>query len=153
MKMRISAMLCFLLLSAAGVFAQDTKEYEVRKARLEKEISIIDRQLAENASRTNSLLSDLTLLRKNIANRKALVAESDRQIKKLNDQIYLTQKQINKLQARVDTLSSRYSRLVVNAYKNRDARVWYMYLFASENIGQAFRRLGYFRNLSSQLNA
>ena len=105
MKMRISAMLCFLLLSAAGVFAQDTKEYEARKARLEKEISIIDRQLAENASRTNSLLSDLTLLRKNIANRKALVAESDRQIKKLNDQIYLTQKQINKLQARVDTLS------------------------------------------------
>ena len=153
MKMRISAMLCFLLLSAAGVFAQDTKEYEARKARLETEISIIDRQLAENASRTNSLLSDLTLLRKNIANRKALVAESDRQIKKLNDQIYLTQKQINKLQARVDTLSSRYSRLVVNAYKNRDARVWYMYLFASENIGQAFRRLGYFRNLSSQLNA
>ena len=42
-------MLCFLLLSAAGVFAQDTKEYEARKARLEKEISIIDRQLAENA--------------------------------------------------------------------------------------------------------
>ena len=53
----------------------------------------------------------------------------------------------------MDTLSSRYSRLVVNAYKNRDARVWYMYLFASENIGQAFRRLGYFRNLSSQLKA
>ena len=152
-KLKISALLCFLLLSAAGVFAQDTKEYEARKARLEKEISIIDKQLAENASRTNSLLSDLTLLRKNIANRKALVAESDKQIKKLNDQIYLTQKQINKLQARVDTLSSRYSKLIVNAYKNRDARVWYMYLFASENIGQAFRRLGYFRNLSAQLNA
>ena len=27
-----------------------------------------------------------------------------------------------------------------------------MYMFASENLGQAFRRFGYFRNLSSQLN-
>ena len=56
------------------------------------------------------------------------------------------------MKARIDTLSSHYSRLVLSAYKNRDTRVWYMYMFASENLGQAFRRFGYFRNLSSQLN-
>lgn len=143
----------FLLLSVtAGASAQSTKEYEQRKARLEKEISIIDRQLAENNSKSTSLMVDLFLIRKNIANRKELVAESDRQIKKLNDQIYLTQRDINKMKARIDTLSSHYSKLVLSAYKNRDTRVWYMYMFASENLGQAFRRFGYFRNLSSQLN-
>jgi septal ring factor EnvC (AmiA/AmiB activator) len=87
-----------------------------------------------------------------VANRKALVAESDRQIKKFSDQIYLAQKQINRMQARIDTLSAHYSKLLLSAYKNRDARVWYMYMFASENLGQAFRRFGYFRNLSNQLN-
>lgn len=143
----------FLLLSVtAGASAQSTKEYEQRKAKLEKEISIIDRQLAENNSKSTSLMADLFLIRKNIANRKELVAESDRQIKKLNDQIYLTQRDINKMKARIDTLSSHYSKLVLSAYKNRDTRVWYMYMFASENLGQAFRRFGYFRNLSSQLN-
>ena len=143
----------FLLLSVtAGASAQSTKEDEQRKAKLEKEISIIDRQLAENNSKSTSLMADLFLIRKNIANRKELVAESDRQIKKLNDQIYLTQRDINKMKARIDTLSSHYSKLVLSAYKNRDTRVWYMYMFASENLGQAFRRFGYFRNLSSQLN-
>ena len=133
----------FLLLSVtAGASAQSTKEYEQRKARLEKEISIIDRQLAENNSKSTSLMADLFLIRKNIANRKELVAESDRQIKKLNDQIYLTQRDINKMKARIDTLSSHYSKLVLSAYKNRDTRVWYMYMFASENLGQAFRRFG-----------
>lgn len=150
LKLIISTVL--ILLVAGTAYAQSTKEYEQRKAKLEREIAIIDRQLADNASRSSSLLSDLTLLRKNVANRKALVAESDRQIKRLNDQIYLTQREINKMQARIDTLSSHYSRLVLSAYKNRDAKVWYMYMFASENLGQAFRRFGYFRNLSSQLN-
>lgn len=144
--------ICLLLLPAALLRAQDTREYEQRKARLEREIAIIDKQLAENESRSSSLLADLFLVRKNVANRKALVAESDRQIKKINDQIYITQRQINKMQARIDTLSSHYSKLVLSAYKNRDARIWYMYMFASKSLGQAFRRFGYFRNLSAQLN-
>jgi len=144
--------ICLLLLPAALLRAQDTREYEQRKARLEREIAIIDKQLAENESKSSSLLADLFLVRKNVANRKALVAESDRQIKKINDQIYITQRQINKMQARIDTLSSHYSKLVLSAYKNRDARIWYMYMFASKSLGQAFRRFGYFRNLSAQLN-
>lgn len=150
-NLKLITLLIFLLSMAAGVSAQDKDEFERRKARLEKEIAIIDRQLSDNASRSSSLLADLTLLRKNLANRRALVEESDRRIKSLNDQIYLTQREINRMQARVDTLTDHYSRLVLNAYRNRDARLWYMYMFASENLGQAFRRLGYFRNLSAQL--
>lgn len=151
-NLRLITIMILLLSLTVGASAQSAKEYEQKKARLEREIAIIDRQLAENSSRSTSLMADLFLIRKNVANRKELVAESDRQIRRLNDQIYLTQLEINRQQARIDTLSARYSRLVVSAYKNRDARVWYMYMFASDNLGQAFRRFGYFRNLSSQLN-
>lgn len=149
----ISIAAVFFFLSSGMVHAQDTKEYEARKAKLEKEIAIIDRQLAENASQSSSMLSDLTLIRKNISNRKALVNEADRRVKQFADSIYLAQREINRLQARVDTLTSHYARLVRSAYKNRDARVWYMYMFASENLGQAFRRFGYFKNLSTQMKA
>ena len=134
-------------------YAQDTKAYEEKKAKLEREIAIIDKQLAENASQSSSMLSDLTLIRKNISNRKALVNEADRRVRQYSDSIYLAQREINKLQARIDTLTSHYARLVRSAYKNRDARVWYMYMLASDNLGQAFRRFGYFRNLSSQMKS
>lgn len=140
-----------MLAFASAASAQDTRAQEERKARLEREIAIIDRQLAENASQSSSMLSDLTLIRKNISNRKALVAEADAKVRRINDSIYITQKEINRLQARVDTLTSHYSRLVLSAYKNRDARIWYMYMFASDNLGQAFRRFGYFRNLSTHM--
>ena len=81
-----------------------------------------------------------------------MVEESDRQIKKFSDDIYMKQRQINRMQARVDTLTNHYSRLIVSAYKNRDSRIWYMYMLASENLGQAFRRYSYFKNLSNQMN-
>ena len=45
-----------------------------------------------------------------------------------------------------------YGRLVHNAYKNRDSRMWYMYVLASENLGQGIRRYGYLRQLSAQMN-
>ena len=151
--MRVSSIFLtvfLFLLQAAGVSAQDMGEYEKRKARLEQEIEMLDRQLAENVSRSRSELSRLTLVRAKISGRKSLIKESDRQIRKYADDIYLTQKKINRMNARLDTLSSYYEKLIRNAYKNRDARVWYMYILASEDLGQAFRRYSYFRNLSSQ---
>lgn len=144
-------MIVVLLSVSMAASAQDTRAQEEKKARLEREITIIDKQLAENASQSSSMLTDLSLIRKKISNRKALVAESDRQIRQYSDSIYLAQKEINRLQARVDTLTAHYSRLVLSAYKNRDSRIWYMYMFASDNLGQAFRRFGYFRNLSTQM--
>lgn len=152
MKFQKISYIVLLLIAGPVVNAQNIKEQEARKARLEREIAIIDKQLSENASRSNAMLSNLTLIRKKISNRKALVAESDRTIRRYSDEIYLKQRQINRLQARIDTLTNHYSRLVVSAYKNRDSRIWYMYMLASDNLGQAFRRYSYFRNLSSQMN-
>ena len=80
-NLKLIITLIILFCAAAGVSAQDKDAYEKKKAKLEREIAIIDKQLAENNSKSNSLLSDLTLLRKKVANRKALVEESDRQIK------------------------------------------------------------------------
>ena len=144
-------MVVALLSVSMAASAQDTRAQEEKKARLEREIAIIDKQLAQNASQSSSMLTDLSLIRKKISNRKALVSESDRVIRQYSDSIYLAQKEINRLQARVDTLTAHYSKLVLSAYKNRDSRIWYMYMFASDNLGQAFRRFGYFRNLSTQM--
>ena len=149
----ISVIFIAFLAFGWGAYAQDVSTQEEKKAKLEKEIAIIDRQLAENASQSNTMLSDLTLIRKKITNRKALVADANRKVRLYDDSIYLANREINRLKIRIDTLTSHYSRLVRSAYKNRDARVWYMYMLASDNLGQAFRRFGYFRNLSSQMKA
>ena len=139
-----------MLFCAVSVYGQDTREFEERKAALEKEIEMLDRQLAENASRSRSELSRLSLVRAKIAGSKALIQASDRQIRRYSDDIYLTQRKINRMNAKLDTLSEFYAGLIRNAYKNRDAKVWYMYILASDDMGQAFRRYSYFKNMSAQ---
>ena len=150
--MRWFAVILMSLSLALSVQGQNVKTQEEKRARLEREIEILDRQLSENASKSSSMLSNLTLIRKKVSNRKTLVAESERQVRQYSDKIYLKQRTINRMQARIDTLSQHYTKLVLSAYKNRDARLWYMYMLASDNLGQAFRRMYYFKNLSSQMN-
>lgn len=150
-KYHVIALLALMLCPAFASYAQDISEHEKRKADLEREIAILDEQLASNASRSRDALYQLTLIRKKVSSRKALIAESEREIRVYSDRIYSAQRQINRLQARVDTLSDYYARLVRSAYKNRDAKIWYMYILASEDLGQAFRRYSYFRDLSSQM--
>ena len=144
----------FLAILMVGLpsFAQNTKEQESRKAKLEKDIAIIDAQLKENSKKTGTAQSSLALVQKQIENRRELLAESEKEINRLNGQIASKQAEIDIIQARLDTLSAYYSKLVKSAYKNRDAKVWYMYILSSDNIGQAFRRIGYLRGLSGKMN-
>ena len=141
-----------LLLMGAAVYAQDTRRQETRKAQLEKEIAAINRQLKDNARSSSRALTDLSLVRRKIAARQELIAESDREIQALNDSMQVRQREIDRLQARHDTLSLYYNRLVRSAYKNRDSRIWYMYILSSDNIGQAVRRFGYLKGLSRNMS-
>ena len=141
-----------LLLVGAAASAQDTRRQESRKAQLEKEIAAINRQLKDNAKSSSRALTDLALVRRKIAARQELIAESDREIHALDDSMKVRQQEIDRLQARHDTLSLYYNRLVRGAYKNRDSRLWYMYILSSENIGQAVRRFGYLKGLSRNMS-
>ena len=150
---RIFITLAFVF--TAGVttaYSQDTKAQEAKKARLQKEIAILDSQIKAIATKSASAVNKLSLIRKKVDARKELVAESDREIAGLASSIASKEREIKVMQARLDTLSDYYERLVRGAYKNRNAKVWYMYILASDNLGQAFRRYGYLRDLSKQMN-
>ncbi|MBQ6087736.1 MAG: peptidoglycan DD-metalloendopeptidase family protein [Bacteroidales bacterium] len=141
-----------ILLGMADVSAQNTKSQEQRRERLENEIKILDKQLRDNAKKSSAALSDLSLIRKKISNRKELVEEGNRTVAALNARISAKRLEVERIQARLDTLTLYYSRLVHSAYKNRDSRIWYMYILASDNVGQALRRYGYLKNISSEMN-
>ena len=137
----------------AGAQSSSVKRLESLRAQLENDIKILNRQLDQNIKNSNKVLSSLTLVRRKINAREQLIATYDKQLKELNDSLYLCQKELGRLQARHDTLSLYYSRLVRGAYKNRDTRLWYMYILSSDSMGQAFNRFDYFRNLSTQMSA
>ena len=151
MSRRLFSFFLALMMFCPLTGAQDTSAHREQKEKLEKEIELINRQLSSTDSKSRSALSNYNLLSKKISNRKKLLEASRRKEREIADQIYLKQKEINSLQASCDTLAAHYDRLVLSAYKNRDARVWYMYILASDDLSQAYRRYGYFKSLASQI--
>ena len=128
------------------------KQLESQRAQLEKDIAVLNRQLAQNAKNSSAAMNNLSLVRSKISAREKLIAGCDQTLRLLTDSIRVVQAEIDRLQARHDTLSLYYGRLIRGAYKNRDSRIWYMYLLSSENVGQAFRRFGYLRGLSAEMS-
>ena len=129
------------------------KQLESQRAQLEKDIAVLNRQLAQNAKNSSAAMNNLSLVRSKISAREKLIAGCDQTLRLLTDSIRVVQAEIDRLQARHDTLSLYYGRLIRGAYKNRDSRIWYMYLLSSENVGQAFRRFGYLRGLSAEMSS
>ena len=128
------------------------KTLENQRAQLEKEIALLNRQLAQNSKSSSEAMSSLTMLRSKISAREKLIAGCDQTLRMLNDSIQACEGEIARLQARDDTLSLYYARLIRGSYKNRDSRLWYMYVLSSESLGQGLRRFGYLRNLSGQMS-
>lgn len=150
--LRILTALAVLLLSGTGLQAQDTARQESRRDALRKEIAQLEQQLKENSSKSKNAMTELKLVRKQVATRRELVAESEREIRLLSDTIAVRQQAAKRLRERLEMMESYYRKLVRNAYKNRDARIWYTYLLSSKNLGQASRRYAYLRDLSGTMN-
>ena len=145
-------LLAALLSAGIPALSQDTRSQESRKAKLQKEIHRINEQLKDNKSKSASEMTRLSLVKKKISSRTALIAENEAEISLISDSIKTTSGEISRLRRRLDTLTLNYNHLVKTAYKNRDARVWYLYLLGSRNLSQGVRRFAYLKRLSSSLN-
>ena len=155
-RLYITFLALFLALAIAGgdTFAQ-TKEIEGQRARikqLEEDISYLDSQIQSTQTRKKNTLDELVLIQSKIANRKALLEELDKEIKSQIREIASTQKGIREMEQRLDTLEHYYSRMVYNAYKHRDTKVWFMYILASDNMEQGYRRWSYLKNYSKSIS-
>ncbi len=153
--MRLKAFMTVLsvaLLAAAPAFSQ-TAAQKSRRDKLEKDMAILDKQIREVSKRKDNALSSLKYTQKKISSRKLLLEESNREVLELDSLIFAKEDTIRLLRARLDTMARNYDRLVRTAYRNRDSRVWYMYILASDDLGQGLRRYGYLKSLSGQMRS
>lgn len=149
-RMLLLTMLALLLATTAS--GQDVSKQNERKRQIEEEISFIDNQLKSIAGKQKATTEQLSLIRKRVTNRQTLIRDLDQKIAIVNDEMTTKQREINRLQKELDTLKIYYEKLIYNTYKNRDTRVWFMYLLSSESIGQGYRRFSYLKSLAGEVN-
>lgn len=144
-------LLSLALLLGAAIFGQDVSKQTERKRQIEEEINFIDNQLKNISSKQKATTEQLSLIRKRVTNRRSLISDLDKKIAVINDQMTAKQREINRLQKELDTLDAYYSKLIYNTYKNRDTRVWFLYILSSQDIGQGYRRFSFLRSLAGEV--
>ena len=144
-------LLSLALLLGAVAFGQDVSKQTERKRQVEEEIKFIDNQLKNISSKQKATTEQLSLIRKRVTNRKSLISDLDKKIAVINDQMTAKQREINRLQKELDTLEAYYNKLIYNTYKNRDTRVWFLYILSSQDIGQGYRRFAFLKSLAGEV--
>lgn len=73
LRIFILSVILSLVAGSLGLYAQDTKAQESKRARLQKEIAILDSQIKAIATKSANAVNHLSLIRKKVDARKELV--------------------------------------------------------------------------------
>ena len=140
------------MLSVIQLNAQDyqarQKKLEAQKISLKKEISQINSLIAESKKISKNLADDIEDLQLKISVRDKLININNSQLNNLTNIINNQNDRIDDLEVNLTNLKNEYEKLIYNSYKKRSTQMKLMFLFASENINQAFKRFQYFKQYS-----
>lgn len=133
-------------LSGITVFAQSREELQKRKQDLEKAIEDLSRQLTETQSGKKISLKQLAIIKKKISVREDLVNDINREVRQLDETIYLNERDIYRLKKELDTLRVKYAKSIVFAYKNRSSYEYLNFLFSAGSFNDAIKRITYLKS-------
>src|SRR5262245_34937545 len=91
-------------------------------------------------------LRQLNLLKKKIQLQERYINSINKEMKMIDDDIYLSNIEIYRLQKQVDTLKAQYARTVVYAYKNRSSFDYVNFIFSATSFNDAVRRVAYLKS-------
>jgi murein hydrolase activator len=146
----LAVTLCFTCTIAMQAQDVETKKDQVRQ--LEEEIALLDKQIRSATQQQKSTLSGLMLIKRKVAQRQKLLNELDKRLKNQNADLDKKTAHLLKLESNLNSLQKSYKHLVISAYKNRDMRKWFMFILASDNIEQGYRRWIYLKDYAKAIN-
>lgn len=147
MQMKKTAIVILHLFFGLAAFAQvDKSKMENERNAIKKELSEIQKVYNEVRGQRKETIGQLNLIQKKVALQNEYVHNISKEIRLINDDIYLTAKEIIKLQADLDTLKAQYARSVVYAYKNRSTYDYLNFIFSANTFNDAMKRVSYLRS-------
>lgn len=145
--MNKSFVLLFLLVFTLGLAQPSDKQrqLEEQKQQIQKEIATFKKLLQNETKKEKSVLNEISAKKERIRLSEKLISTTAKQMRLLDDDIYLTQLEINKLNRELNVLKEDYSKMIVKSYKSRNDQSRVMFVLSSQNFLQAYKRIQYMK--------
>ena len=140
-------MLTFTIFSVF-LFAQqpeDKAQLERERQEIQKEIKEIQNEYNQLRGRTKQIVGQYNLIDRKIKLQNKYISNISKELRMIDDDIYLSNVEIYRLSKLLDTLKAQYSRSVVYAYKNRSNYDFLNFIFSANSFNDAVKRVSYLK--------
>jgi len=128
--------------------AQNVKQLEEERKQTLQKLEATSKMLNETKKSQKSSLNKLTLINKNIGERKHLIKTMSTEISQLDVEMQSLSQEVRQLERRLENLKKDYAKLVQEAYINRSIYSKIMFVLSAETFDQSVRRLRYLKEYS-----
>ena len=144
-KKSINIIILFLIslfISNIG-FSQSKKSLERKRRKTQKEIAYTNKLLKETKKSKNKSYNQLVILNNKINKRKELINTIKSEIELLTQRINENKEVVESLQNDILNLKKEYAKMIYYAYKMRSNYDKLIFILASRDINQAYKRFIY----------
>ena len=112
-KKLFAAFVCLTIAFAAVAQEESKEDIQRKQQQLQREIDELNKTLGQIKSSKKKSLSQLALVQRKISARNALINSINRDLRRLDNTIYLNQVEINRMKRELDTLKTNYAKSLV----------------------------------------
>jgi len=134
---------------AVGVHAQTPDELKRRRDKYNEELEKLNREYEQTVNDKRSTLKQLSLLKAQINLHEQKISNINSQVRLLDNQISESNNTVHSLQGQLDQLRKQYAAMILFAYRNKSSYNKLMFIFASKDFNQSYKRLKYLQQFAS----
>src|SRR5579863_7253500 len=148
MKFFKTVLFLFVFLIAVKAHAQTSDELKQKRDRYNQELQELNREYEQTANNKKSSLKQLNNLRQQINIREQKINSINSEVRLLDNQISESNTTVHNLQSQLDQLKKEYAAMILFAYHNQSSYNKLMFIFASKDFNQAYKRLKYLQEFA-----
>ncbi|MFB6257196.1 MAG: murein hydrolase activator EnvC [Flavobacteriales bacterium] len=146
-KILLTIITAFLV---TGIGAQTKEELERKKKKLNQRIQYTNKLIKKKRENRQLTQSELLTLKKKIDYREELIVTINHRIHELERKIEEKRALISSLEKDLKKHKAEYAKMIRHAYRNRNSYDRLLFIFASSDMYQAYRRFKYFQRYAEQ---
>jgi len=147
--MKRSVVILFISFFTFSVFSQTLDELKEQREKTEKEIEYTNKLLEKTQKDTRSSLNKITIIGKQIDNRKQLINGINQEIQLIDADIVEKRNNVSNLETEIARLKKEYESAIYHTWKTRNSQNRLMYVFSGKDLGEVYRRIRYLHEFSS----
>jgi septal ring factor EnvC (AmiA/AmiB activator) len=132
----------FLFSISITLFSQQGKEkLKSSQEKTQREIEYANKLLEETKGKTKASINEINIINHRLSKRKELLTGLEVEVSTLSQSIEKNQQEIVRVEREIDKVKQAYALMITNLYKNRITEYTAMYILASENLNQLYKRI------------